>query len=350
MGSSDRRMNNRLCYNFFRIGKAFLTLELEERLTIAEFLCTADSAVVALNKPDWLNYLVLSVEDKISKIETLYGGFLHDVFPAYSHLSDLVDQSSFIRSHFIQPDLFIRVQKDKVSAVKNEFTKQDVEFEQLDLTTFRLANGTKLQDIKKINGYYEVQDLSSQQTAEFIPVEAKQSWWDCCAASGGKSLMLLDKEPHIKLMVSDIRSSILRNLDERFDQASIKTYYRKKILDLSQPVDHIMQGELFDGILLDAPCTGSGTWGRTPENLSSFDASTIIKFKELQQKIISNSISYLRSGKSLIYITCSVFKDENEDAIDYMVNTLGFQLVSMNYIKGYDQKADSMFIARLQKS
>ncbi|MFZ4261345.1 RsmB/NOP family class I SAM-dependent RNA methyltransferase [Sphingobacterium sp. HJSM2_6] len=349
MGSSDRRMNNRLCYNFFRIGKAFSSLNHVERLVIAEFLCSTASAVVALHKPEWLDVMESAIEDKILVIESNYGPFMEDVFPGVRHLSDQLDKVPFISSHFIQPNLFIRVQKDKVAAVINEFTKQGIDFEQIGSTTFSLSNGTKLQDLNKINGYYEVQDLSSQQTSEFIPIEAKQSWWDCCAASGGKSLMILDKEPNIKLMVSDIRPSILRNLDERFEQAAVKTYYRKKILDLSQAVDHIMQGERFDGILLDAPCTGSGTWGRTPESLSSFDVNSIIKFQDLQKKIALNSTTYLRSGKSLIYITCSVFKEENEQVVDYIINELGFELMSMNYLKGYQQCADSMFIARLQK-
>src|SRR5690606_11312409 len=160
------------------------------------------------------------------------------------------------------------------------------------------------------------------------------SWWDCCAASGGKFLLLLDRFPASQLMVSDTRMSVLRNLDERFSRAGIDIRYRKKILDLSQPVDHLMKGEVFDGILVDAPCSGSGTWGRTPELLSQFNENTLADFSVLQQSIVKNVLPYLRQGGSLHYITCSVFEQENESVARY-AETLGLKLVNQRSIIGY---------------
>jgi 16S rRNA (cytosine967-C5)-methyltransferase len=61
--------------------------------------------------------------------------------------------------------------------------------------------------------------LSSQQTGDFFKPQRWDSWWDACAASGGKSLLLHEDEPNIKLVVSDIRESVLANLDERFQLA-----------------------------------------------------------------------------------------------------------------------------------
>src|SRR5690606_31250616 len=163
----------------------------------------------------------------------------------------------------------------------------------------------------------EVQDWASQQTINQLTIQAGESRWACCAASGGKSLMLLDREPNIKLLVSDVRLSILRNLDVRFQNAGIRTCYRKKILDLSRPIDHLLQEE-FDGILVDAPCSGSGTWGRTPEMLTNFNPIEITKYAELQKVIVSRVVPFLKKGKTLTYITCSVFTQENEEVIQYM--------------------------------
>jgi 16S rRNA (cytosine967-C5)-methyltransferase len=104
--------------------------------------------------------------------------------------------------------------------------------------------------------------------------------------------------------------SILRNLDERFDRAGIM-HYRKKILDLTKDTYPLLGNERFDGVLLDAPCTGSGTWGRTPEMVRQFRAEKIVEFNTLQKTIASHVAEHVKVGKPLVYITCSVFKAEN---------------------------------------
>ncbi|MEO6148581.1 MAG: RsmB/NOP family class I SAM-dependent RNA methyltransferase, partial [Mucilaginibacter sp.] len=63
--------------------------------------------------------------------------------------------------------------------------------------------------------------------------------------------------------------------------------------------------------------------------------------------IISNVVKYLKPGKPLVYITCSAFKAENEGAVDFMVTELGLKLEEMKVLKGYERRADTMFVARL---
>jgi len=349
MGSSDRRMNSRYCYNVFRLGRAFEELTLTERLAIAEFLCEGESAVVHEFKPDWINKNFTNLGDKIDFIKSLYGDFLDKVFPLADHLSSGIAKEEFISSHFVQPDLFIRLKRGSEATVKLELEQQGIAFVEAGPQTLALSNGINLQALKKIQGLFEVQDYSSQQSLNAIQTKANETWWDACAASGGKSLLLLDKFPHINLLVSDVRSSILRNLDERFDIAGIKKPFRKKILDLNNPVDHIMANERFDGLIIDAPCSGSGTWGRTPEMLSKFRMEELEKFANLQKRIVKHAVPYLKSGKSLIYITCSVYKEENEEVVFYIENELNLKLESMTSILGYDRKADSMFTAKFIK-
>src|SRR5690606_6249491 len=116
------------------------------------------------------------------------------------------------------------------------------------------------------------------------------------------------------------RRSILRNLDERFDAAGVKSY-RQKVIDLSNDTATVLGDEQFDGIILDAPCTGSGTWGRTPEMLSAFDSQAIGRFAALQRKLAAQAVKHLKPGKPLIYITCSVFAEENEGVVSYLQET-----------------------------
>src|SRR5690606_14676746 len=107
------------------------------------------------------------------------------------HLSPSVDKELFLQSQLLQPDLFIRVKRGKEQKVSRELERHALPFRQIGPQAFSLPNGTKLQDVKSINGDYEVQDWSSQRTLEFIKAEKGEYWWDACAGSGGKALMFL---------------------------------------------------------------------------------------------------------------------------------------------------------------
>lgn len=349
MGSSDRRMTSRFLYNHFRIGHAFAQLPTVERLVLAEYLCENESDIVAMYLPELNDSITNDLEKKITYLQSLYGDFLPDIFPFATHLSNEIDKSAFIKSFFVQPHLYIRAKKDRAEYIRIQLERHSIPFKFDGKTTFTLRNGQNLQQIKGIEGYYEVQDLSSQRTIAFFDIQPGQSWWDCCAASGGKSLMLLDHCPQIKLTVSDIRMSILRNLDERFLRAGIKAPYRKKILDLSQSVSHLMEGNEFDRILLDTPCSGSGTWSRTPEMMQQFSPEKIAHFSHLQQSIATNAVPYLKTGGQLIYITCSVFAEENETMAAFIENSLGLTPMATHTLPGYSKQADNMYIATFRK-
>lgn len=350
MGSTDRRIAGRLLYNYFRLGKALPNLPAEERLFVAEFLCNAQvNSFLQHFKPDWAVSVSLGLDEKLALVKAAYPEFLlEDVFPWTGQLSAGIDKKQFLQSFFTQPDLFIRVYKGFEPQVKLSLTAADVAFKDEGDGCFSLPNGTRLEAIIANANWYEVQDLSSQQTAQYFKPQKWDNWWDACAASGGKSLLLHDLEPDIKLVVSDIRESILANLDERFREAGLLKY-QKKTLDLTQNNDLILHDYAFDGIILDAPCTGSGTWGRTPEMISQFDPQKIEFFNRLQKDIARNVVKYLKPNKPLIYITCSVFKAENEDVVNYMVKELGLKLEQQTVLKGYENKADTMFVARLIK-
>jgi 16S rRNA (cytosine967-C5)-methyltransferase len=350
MGSKDRKIASRLVYNYFRLGGALSAIPLQEKLAVAEFLCNESSnSFIGYYKEEWAEKLGLPVSAKIAEVEKSYPQFqLADVFPFNAHLLDGIDSEDFLRSFFIQPDLFVRVKKGGEKQFQKLLSGHDIPFKQLGEQTFALANGTKLEVVIPDKGIYEVQDRSSQETGTFFKPNKWDKWWDCCAASGGKSLMLHDQQPDIKLLVTDIRESILANLDERFRNAGIRNY-QKKVMDLTLSQSLLLHDYHFDGIIVDAPCSGSGTWGRTPEMISQFQEHSINFFQELQRKILKNVIQYLKNDKPLIYITCSVFKEENEEQVQWLQKEFSLEVESQKVIKGYQHKADTMFVARLVK-
>jgi 16S rRNA (cytosine967-C5)-methyltransferase len=348
MGSTDRRVANRLIYNYYRIGNVLPDLSPDDRLNIAEFLCnTQVNSFLQHFKPDWAACIGFSIDEKLALIKTAYKDYdLNDVFPWVSQISVGIDKNAFLKSFFLQPDLFIHVHNGYDHLVKGELNKAGVIFKDEGNGCFSLPNGTRLETIFPVQHWFEVQDYSSQQTANYFRPNKWEHWWDACAASGGKSLLLHEQEPDIKLVVSDIRESILANLDERFQQAGLRKY-QKKLLDLTQNPDQEMHDYEFDGIILDAPCSGSGTWGRTPEMIAQFIPQKIEFFNRLQQNIARNVVKFLKPGKPLIYITCSAFKAENEDVVNFLVKELGLKLEEMKVLTGYENKADTMFVARL---
>jgi 16S rRNA (cytosine967-C5)-methyltransferase len=351
MGSTDRKVASRLIYNYFRLGKAlFNNTPTEERLVIAEFLCNQQvNSFLQHFKPEWALCVGFDIDEKIKLVKTAYPAFkLEDVFPWSADISDRIDKRAFLKSIFVQPDLFIRVRKGFDQHVKAILTKEGVTFRDEGNGCLALPNGTRLEAIFAQQNWFEVQDLSSQQTAQYFKPQRWEAWWDACAASGGKSLLLHELQPDLKLVVSDIRESVLSNLDERFQEAGL-IKYQKKLLDLTQNVGPELHNYEFDGIILDAPCSGSGTWGRTPEMISQFQSPKIEFFQRLQQSITANVVKYLKPGKPLIYITCSVFKAENEEAVNFMAKELGMKVEEQKILKGYENKADTMFVARLMR-
>lgn len=351
MGSSDRRWASRYIYSFFRLGKALNKEERTVRLAVADFLCNQTSSlVIEMYLPNLKEDVTLSVKDKIALIQSAYPAFkLTDVFSFHEALSESIAKQDFLESFFTQPDLFIRTAKGQQDRIADVLEQEGIVVEKIGANTIAVPNGTKLDKLLTDESLYEVQDLSSQQTGTYFQAQPWEQWWDCCAASGGKSLLLYDNEPKVELLVSDVRENSLNNLDERFRAVGLKKY-QKKVLDLLQNNDQDLHHYEFDGIILDAPCTGSGTWGRTPEMLYYFEQHKISYFSKLQRGIAANVIKYLKVDKPLVYITCSVFKEENEDVIKLLLENFPLKLEKMELIKGYDHKADTMFVARLIKT
>ncbi|TXH57956.1 MAG: hypothetical protein E6Q89_03960 [Bacteroidia bacterium] len=103
----------------------------------------------------------------------------------------------------------------------------------------------------------------------------------------------------------------------------------------------------FDHIICDVPCSGSGTWARTPEQLYFFDPNKLEDFSTLQTTIAQNAIPYLKAEGRMLYITCSVFKQENEAVIQKIQPAV---YKDSTLINGISKQADSMFIATLQRA
>ena len=146
---------------------------------------------------------------------------------------------------------------------------------------------------------------------------------------------------------SDLRSSILTNLDVRFKKAGVKNYTLAQA-DVSSQATRL-PGKQFDLILADVPCSGSGTWARNPERISFFEKDEIQQYADLQKRIVQRILPALKSGGLLLYVTCSVFRKENEEVVNSLLVNTELQLVKMLGFGADDFNTDKLFAALLKK-
>lgn len=358
-GSRDRKTISNLCYNYYRLGHALKELSVNERIIAGLFYCSNQSHfIIAEIKPEWIEHIEKSVVEKNQV--TGYNLKGEEIFPFADQLSEDIDASVFGLSHLQQPNLYIRIRPGSEKTVNKALTNAGIPYEAITRQCLKLPNGSKATDVLRMNETAVIQDYNSQQTGNVIyKLLAKNkgnaldriSFWDCCAASGGKSLMFLDMFPHTKLTVSDIRTSIIENLHRRFKEAGIR-HYQAFTADLNSSAkiaDNAVSKAGFDIVLADVPCSGSGTWGRTPEELFYFKTEAIEQFHNTQFNIATNALTHLRSGGYFIYITCSVFKKENEEVIERLTQSQLLTVCAQQNLNGYNNGADSMFISILQK-
>ena len=348
-GSRDRKHIAQLCYCWFRAGHALQHLDRKQQFLYALFLCShSEDKLLQRLDATLFSEVEKNSNEKIRTAEREIDFQPERLFPSAAELSPEIEPDIFCKSLLLQPKLYLRIRPGKEPHVISALQQHHIAFEKPSANCIAMDNSTKADAFLKIDEAVVVQDLNSQKALDLLKehgVLKKFTAWDCCAASGGKSLLLLDTFSKAHATVSDVREAILHNLRSRFQRASVKSY-RWFVRDAaSEAPPH---GEKFDLIICDAPCTGSGTWSRTPEQQHYFDPQKIDFYAQLQKRITANVSNYLKPGGLLLYITCSVFKRENEDVVAHLSQKLNF--FKSAYYKGYDKRADTLFAALFQAS
>jgi 16S rRNA (cytosine967-C5)-methyltransferase len=356
MGSRDRKQVSEMCYCFFRMGHALKNIPLEERILSGIFLTNNHhEQILEQLRPEWHLKIENALEEKLEMISLKFPGFMvTDIFPWKNLISDGMDHEAFCLSFLEKPRLFIRVRPAREQELTEKLIQHKLDYRnadpgsQLPFKTFSFSGATKLDNVFLLNREAVIQDLSSQKTALFLKPDAKREFeaWDCCAGSGGKSILMTDLYPGCRITVSDIRESILKKLSNRFRDAGIEPANLFSA-DLTDQNDIPRQS--FNFIVADLPCTGSGTWSRTPEALYYFNPETISNYRQRQERILSNIVRRLKPNGVLVYITCSVFADENERISARLLESGNMKLEMEAIIKGYKDFADSMYVARFTK-
>lgn len=356
-GSRDRRMISQLCYGYLRLGGALKEEPLEDRILAGYFLTvTHRDELLQTFRPQWFSWWeghpAATLTERMALLQQTYSAFqVEDIFPLEEKLGAISDRNQFFKAHLVQPDVYLRIRPGHKKTVLLKLENAGIAFRLIAPATIAVGATAPLDQVLELNREAVIQDASSQMVGELMEEmktllpEKGLKVWDCCAASGGKSILVKDVVGKMELTVSDVRESVLHNLRSRMKEAGIGGY-KALVADLANPSTFIpLEKQSFDLIIADVPCSGSGTWARTPELLATFQEADLGKYTTLQEKIVSRVLPYLKKGGTLLYITCSVFREENDDRVTFLQQEKGLKLVKATYLEGYAQKADTLYAA-----
>jgi len=190
-------------------------------------------------------------------------------------------------------------------------------------------------------GLFEIQDEASQMAAELVKVKPKQHVLDFCAGSGGKTLAFAHRlENSGQIYLHDVRPHPLIEARKRLNRAGIQNVQ----FALSSA-----QKNRMDWVVADVPCTGTGTFRRNPDLKWKFDANHLDNLLSEQQEIFQEALSYLNPNGTIVYMTCSILPQENENQVAYFQKTFGLEVIETFQTLPIAGGMDGFFAASLKK-
>lgn len=219
--------------------------------------------------------------------------------------------------------VFLRVnlRKTSVNAAMEELAADGIETQQhpLSKTALEVVSGARRVQLSEVytKGFVELQDAASQAVVDLLPLPEGGRVLDYCAGGGGKTLAMAGR-CDADFFAHDAAPQRMRNLPERAARAGVK------VVCLDDPG----QAEPFDLVLCDAPCSGSGSWRRSPEGKWRLNREKLDQLCDIQKKILKKASNFVRRGGTLAYVTCSLLDVENIERIEmFLSHEGGFRLV-----------------------
>lgn len=200
------------------------------------------------------------------------------------------------------------------------------------------------------NGFFEVQDASSQLVAAFLDVKPGMRVVDTCAGAGGKTLHMASlMENKGQIIAMDLYESKLKQLKLRAKRnGAFNIEYR--IIDSTKVIKKLH--EKADRVLIDAPCSGLGVLKRNPDAKWKLQPEFIENIKKTQAEVLENYSKIVKPGGKLVYATCSILPSENELQIKHFLTTeigKSFIFVSDKKLLAHQSGFDGFYMALLER-
>lgn len=194
------------------------------------------------------------------------------------------------------------------------------------ITLPKRMNFFTLPEFKK--GYFEVQDEASQRLADLVEAKPGQLVLDFCAGGGGKTLAIAPKmQGKGQLFYHDIRKHALLEAKKRLKRAGVQN---AQVLFPDSRQKKTLY-EKFDWVLVDAPCSGTGTLRRNPDAKWRFNPQMLQKVLQEQRIIFEQALRFVKPGGHIVYTTCSVLQLENEEQTRYFKETFSLNTTSSSF-------------------
>jgi len=204
-------------------------------------------------------------------------------------------------------------------------------------------------------GRFEIQDLASQAIGDAVPLRAGEMIWDACAGGGGKSIQLStapELAGHGAVYASDNRAYKLDEVKRRARRAGVSNIRTIAWQGIELPAfgREVERRGGFYSVLVDAPCSATGTWRRNPDAMFRFRLAALPSLVALQGRLLSSASRAVRPGGHLVYATCSFFVEENEEVVErFREAHTAFALSSQRAYGNPEEDSDATFVAVLQR-
>ena len=257
-----------------------------------------------------------------------------------------------------RPPVWLRVAPTEVAAVLKFFGARATKHPRI-ASALAVQPPANLPGLRTATGITAiVQDLASQCVGAVCAPHSGERWWDACAGAGGKTLHLAAQMNNTgSILATDVRSAALCELERRAVEAGVK-------IIRTQHIEPMPVGAMFDGVLVDAPCSGIGTWSRNPDMRWRTTTADVTARAATQRQLLKQVAPHVRPGGVLVYAVCTNTRTETLDVLsDFFVAHAEFQperfahpltgapvAAGLAWVWPWDGPCDGMFIARLRRA
>ncbi|MBS0214817.1 MAG: 16S rRNA (cytosine(967)-C(5))-methyltransferase RsmB [Proteobacteria bacterium] len=273
------------------------------------------------------------------------------------------DVDAILRASRMSPPMWLRVNRRKVDrdayAARLREEGVDVRMPDHPVDALLLETPVAVSALPGFgDGLVSVQDGSAQQIADAFALKAGMRVLDACAAPGGKTAHLLEREPGLQVTAADIDARRLRRVEEGLQRLGLTA--QTLVADAAKP-DAWWDGRAFDAILVDAPCSATGILRRQPDILLHRRVEDVTALAALQSRMLDALWPTLAPGGTLVYATCSILREENDRQVEaFLQRTTDARLDPLDASFGRDTGCghqrlpgedgmDGFFYARLRK-
>lgn len=254
-----------------------------------------------------------------------------------------------------QAEVILRTNTLNISKeqLQKELRKEEIDTEFIKdypsaLLLVERTNVFKTQSFK--NGYFEVQDASSQLVADYLEVEPGMRVVDTCAGAGGKTLHIASLMKNKgQIIAMDIYESKLKKLKIRARRNKVHNI-DTRVIDSTKPIKKLYNKA--DRVLIDAPCSGIGVLRRNPDSKWKLQPEFLENIKNVQQEILQSYSKMVKSGGKLVYATCSVLPSENQQQVEFFLASdagKDFVLEKDNKVLAHESGFDGFYMALLSR-